>query len=113
MPANTIVKAACFAFVIGASLLLAGCGASRETRAAEACVKAMAERIGDSPYKADVAKIAATAKSESSDILSIESEATTDADQANEKTQLFTCRVQFDPAKPDAAPSVVLFQFNF
>ena len=113
MHANTVVKGACYGIVLGASLLLTGCGATRETRAAEACVKAMVERIGESPYKADIAAIAATAKAESADILAIESEAITDADQANQKTQKFTCRVQFDPAKPDAAPSVVLFQFNF
>ena len=73
----------------------------------------MAERIGDRPYTADIAAIAAAAKAEGDDILAIESVATIDAAQANESKQQFTCRAQFDPAKPDAEPAVILFQFNF
>jgi hypothetical protein len=66
-----------------------------------------------SPLCADIAKIAAAAKADGSDIIDIESEITLDAAQANESKQQFTCRVQFDPAKPDADPTVILLQFNF
>jgi hypothetical protein len=113
MRVRALVKGSAIGIVIGASLLLTGCSQSRETRAAEACIKAMAERIGDRPYTADISAIAAAAKAEGDDILAIESVATIDAAQANESKQQFTCRAQFDPAKPDAEPAVILFQFNF
>jgi hypothetical protein len=99
--------------VLVVPLLLSACGQSREMRAAAACEKAMGERLGDRPYKVDLAAIAATAKAESGDIVAFESEAVIDAAQANESTQRFICRVQFDPSKPDAEPAVILFQFNF
>lgn len=113
MRAHAMWRVAAVGVVLSASLLLSGCGQTREARGADACVKAIAERLGDRPFKVDLDKLVASAKPESGDILGFESEATLDAAQANESTQPFSCRVQFDPAKPDAEPAVILFQFNF
>ena len=112
--AIAVVKASGLGLLIGASLLLSGCSETRETRAAKSCVKEFEAKIEkDRPYAADIAKIAAAAKADGSDIIDIESEITLDAAQANESKQQFTCRVQFDPDKPDADPTVILLQFNF
>lgn len=105
-----------WAALLGAVMILAACSESRETRAANACVKELEAKIEKGrPYSADIPKIAAAAKSDSAaaDIIDIESEATLDAGQANEQAQKFTCRVQFDAAKPDAEPAVILFQFVY
>lgn len=117
MRAAAVVKASGFGLLIGASLLLAGCSESNETRAAKACIAEMGRKIqqedGDRPYAADIPAIAAAAKTDTDGIIEIESEATLDAGQPNETKQKFTCRVQLDQAKPDADPQVILFQFNF
>lgn len=113
MRTHAILRLAAAGAALAILLLLSGCGQTREARAADACVKSMAERLGDRPYKVDMERLVASAKTEAGDILAFESEATLDAAQANESTQPFSCRVQFDPAKPDAEPAVILFQFNF
>lgn len=112
-----LVKTSGIGLLLGTALLLAGCSESNETRAAKACIAEMGRKIqqedGDRPYSADIAAIAAAAKSDADGIMVFESEATLDAGQANEAKQKFTCRVQVDPAKPDAEPVVILFQFTF
>ena len=114
MHAIAFVKASGFGLLIGAALLLSGCSETRETRAAKACVKEFESKIEkDRPYLADIKKIAATAKADGTDMLDNDSEITLDSAQANQSKQEFTCRVQFDPAKPDAEPTVILLQFAF
>lgn len=117
MRTTAVVRASALGVLVGASLLLAGCSESKETRAAKACIAEMGRKIqqedGDRPYAADIPAIAAAAKTDADGIIDIESEATLDAGQPNETKQKFTCRVQFDQAKPDADPQVILFQFNF
>lgn len=113
MRAFALLKGAAVGLVVISTLSLAGCTQSRETLAAQACIKAMTERLGDRPYTADIPAIAATAKPEGDDMLTLESEATIDSAQANESIQKFSCRVQFDAAKPGTEPTVILFQFNF
>jgi len=109
----SLLKGTAIGLVVFCTLSLAGCSQSRETQAAEACIKAMTERLGDRPYTADIPAIAATAKPEGGDMLALESQATIDSAQANESIQKFTCRVQFDSAKPGTEPTVILFQFIF
>jgi hypothetical protein len=117
MRASALARASGLGLLFGISLLLTGCSESRETRAAKACIAEMGRKIqqedGDRPYSADIAAIAAAAKTDADGIMVFESEATLDAGQANEAKQKFTCRVQIDPAKPDAEPVVILFQFTF
>ena len=75
--AIAVVKASGLGLLIGASLLLSGCSETRETRAAKSCVKEFEAKIEkDRPYAADIAKIAAAAKADGSDIIDIESEIT-------------------------------------
>ena len=117
MQASAVVRTSGLAVLIGASLLLVGCSESKETRAAKACLDEFGRRVKqespDRPFAGDVATIAAAAKTDSDGIVDISSEATVDAGQANEAKQKFTCRVQFDPAKPDATPEVILIQFDY
>ncbi len=113
MHSFALLKAAAVGLIVASTLVLTGCSRSRETMAAEACIKAMTDRLGDRPYTADIPAIAATAKPEGDDMLALDSQATIDAAQANESIQKFTCRVQFDAAKPGTEPTVILFQFNF
>ncbi len=113
MRALSLLKGAAVGLVVFCTLSMTGCSQSRETLAAQACIKAMGERLGDRPYTADIPAIAATAKPEGEDMLELESQATIDAAQANQSEQRFTCRVQFDAAKPGTEPTVILFQFLF
>ena len=114
MRVSALLKVSGLGLLVGTSLMLTGCSESRETRAAKACIKELEAKIDkDEPYKADIAAIAASAKADGTDMFVIESEATIDAAQANESTQKFICRVQFDPGKPDAEPTVILFLFDY
>lgn len=103
--------------LVAASLLLVGCSESKETLAAKACLEEFGRKVQqespDRPFAGDIAAIASTAKDDADGIMHLSSEAMLDAGQANEARQRFTCRVQFDPAKPDAPPEVILLQFDF
>jgi hypothetical protein len=117
MRAIAVVRTFGVGILFGASLLLVGCSESKETLAAKACLEEFGRKVQqespDRPFTGDLAAIAAAAKTDADGIIDIGSEATLDAGQANEAKQKFTCRVQFDPAKPDAAPEVILLQFDY
>jgi hypothetical protein len=92
-----------YALLILLVMLLAGCGGSRESRAAEACEKAIASRITDKPFRVDRSDMVDKAVSEGNDIVRIQSSIVFDPGLPREETQQFDCRARFsdDRREPD------------
>lgn len=117
MNGSSRVRVLSIGLLLGASLLLAGCGKSREMSAAQACLDEFGRRVQQEspgrPFSGDLEALAAAYKAETADIGVISAQATMDTGQANEASQKFTCRIQFDPAKSDVPPQVLLLQFDY
>ena len=96
-----------------ATLALASCGSSPETRAVETCEKAIAEKLADKTFELDKADMQAKLQKPSEVEMSITSTVVFDKGLPSESKQTFECRLRFDPAKPDAEPSVTFLQFNW
>ncbi len=103
MRAKLLVPAACL-------LLLAGCGSGRDEAAADACSKAIADKLGGKTFSLDRADLAAHAKGESADVIALASTIVFDKGLSTEYQQTFDCRVRFENGKP---PDVIGMQFNW
>ncbi len=77
------------------TLVLAGCGSSREMQAAEACEAAAKERTPNKLLSVDRKALAKSAKAESDDILQLIAPITLDTGLQSQYTQTLNCRVQF------------------
>ena len=96
-----------------ATLALAGCGNSPESRAVGTCEKAIAEKLAAKAFELDKADMAAKIQKTGEGDMSITSTVIFDKGLPSESKQTFECRLHFDPAKPDAEPSVTFLQFNW
>ena len=92
-----------YAILSVAVLLLAACGGSRESRAVDACEKAIAARITDKTFELDRADMAAKASADGDDVIRIQSKIVFDPGLPREETQNFDCRARFtaDRREPD------------
>lgn len=97
-------------FVAIAVLMLAACGGGREREAAKACEDAVRAKLGNRNYQVDLAKLAAGATDEGTDIMHLASEVIFDKGRSNEYSQTLDCRVRFEPGKP---PSVISLGFDW
>lgn len=75
-------------------VFLAGCGGSRESRAAAACESAAKERSEGKMMAVDRKALAKGATNESSDIIRLQAPVTFDTGLQSEYTQTLDCRVQ-------------------
>ena len=103
MRPELLVPAACL-------LLLAGCGSTRSGTAAEACAKAVADKLGGKTFSLDRADLAAHARDESADVIALASTIVFDKGLSTEYQQTFDCRVRFGNGN---APDVIGLQFNW
>jgi hypothetical protein len=92
-----------FAILCVSVLLLAACGGSRESRAVDACERAIAARITDKPFRLDRSNMLSNATAEGEDMIRIESRIVFDPGLPREETQVFDCRTRFtaDKREPD------------
>jgi len=91
-------------------LLMAACGTNRNDSAAQACSKAIAEKLGSKTFSLDRGDMSAHAKGETADVVAIASTITFDKGLSTEYRQTFDCRVRFENGKP---PDVIGMQFNW
>jgi len=89
--------------------MLAGCGGSRESRAAAACADAAKERAAGKILAVDRKALAQSAKAETESILALQAPVTLDTGLQSEYTQTLHCRVQF--SGNDAKVIAVTFVF--
>lgn len=89
-------------------LLLAACGGGRNDTAADACGKALAEKLAGKTYAIDRRDMIARAKDESADVVLIASSITFDKGLSTEYQQTFDCRVRVGNTA-----DVIGLQFNW
>ena len=89
--------------LVAVMLTLTACGGSRESRAVDACEKAIAARITDKTYKIDTKDMATKAAADGEDVIRIQSKIVFDPGLPREETQNFDCRARFtaDKSEPD------------
>ncbi|HWU52692.1 MAG TPA: hypothetical protein VN153_07730 [Tahibacter sp.] len=92
------------------AVLLTACGGGREQMAAQACEAAVKNKLAGRTFELDSKALAARAKAESGDILSLNSEIVFDRGLTSEYKQTFDCKVRFEGGKE---PAVILLQFNW
>ena len=90
-------------------LSLTACGGSRESRAVEACEKAIASRITDKQFSIDKTDMTAKAVADSDDVIRIQSKIVFDPGLPREETQNFDCRARFTADKPE--PDIIALTF--
>ncbi len=95
---------------LASTVLLAGCAASREEQAAEACGKEIQTRLAGRNYEVSAKDLAAHAAAEGPDILRLASTIVFDKGLSSEYRQTVDCRVRFENGKP---PAVIFLQFNW
>lgn len=81
------------------ALLLGACGsASREQRAADACVAEASQRLDGKSYEIDTGKLVASAKAEpnAADTLQLSAPVVFDRGLGTEYTQVLNCKVRID-----------------
>jgi hypothetical protein len=91
-------------------LLLAGCGSHRNEAAADACGKAITDKLGGKSFSLDRDDMSAHAKSEAADVIAITSTIVFDKGLSTQYQQTFDCRVRLDNGK---AADVIGLQFNW
>lgn len=91
--------------------LVAGCGGGREERAVAACEQAVGARLEGRNLTLDREDMRNNAKATSDAVLEVSSSVVFDRGLANESTQRFMCRAQFDAANAAADPVVTFVQF--
>ena len=102
------MRAAMMAMALAVSLT--ACGGGRELTAARACEAAVKNKLAGRTFELDPKALAARAKAESGDILSLNSEIVFDRGLTSEYKQTFDCKVRFEG---DKEPAVILLQFNW
>ena len=91
-----------------AALLLAACGGGRSDAAADACGKAIADKLAGKTFSLDRKDMAARAKDESADVVLVGSTITFDKGLSTEYQQTFDCRVRIGKST-----DVIYLQFNW
>ena len=91
-------------------LLLTACGAGRNDSAADACSKAIADKLAGKNFSVDHKDMIRGAKDESPEVVAITSAIVFDAGLSTEYKQTFDCRVRLENGKP---ASVIGMQFNW
>ena len=91
-------------------LLLTACGGSRNDSAADACGKAIADKLAGKNFSLDSKDMTQGAKDESPEVVVIASTIVFDKGLSTEYKQTFDCRVRLENGKP---ASVIGMQFNW
>lgn len=102
------MRAAVIAIAI--AVVLSGCGGGREQTAAQVCEAAVKNKLAGRTFELNPKAMAASAKAESGDTLSLNSQIVFDRGLTSEYKQTFDCKVRFEG---DKEPSVILLQFNW
>ncbi len=89
--------------------LLAACSESRETRAANACVAEVGNRLAGRNVTLDAKALAATVAPAADGMLQVSGPIVFDRGLSGEYTQTLDCRVRFEAD----APVVIFLQFNW
>lgn len=87
-------KAMCLLALLPASVMLAGCGGSLESKAATACEAAAKERTSGKLLSVDRKTLAKSSTTESDGILRLQAPVTLDTGLQTEYRQTLLCRVQ-------------------
>lgn len=101
---------------VGWSLLalgLAGCGADRNDLVVTACETEVNTRLTGQTFSLDRADMRAKVSFADEQRAELNSSVVFDKGLPTEKTQTFTCRVQFDPNNPAAPPNVQSINFQW
>ena len=101
MRLNLLLPAACL-------LLVAGCAATRNDGAVDACAKAIADKLGGKTFSLDRGDMTGHARDESPDVVAISSTITFDKGLSTEYQQTFDCRVRMGKTA-----DVIYLQFNW
>jgi hypothetical protein len=88
-------------------LLLSACGTTPGTLAAQACSKAIDEKLAGKSYELDLSDMASKFKAGDGSTGEIVTSVLLDKGMSSESKQGCTCRVQFDPNNAAAEPSVI------
>lgn len=91
--------------------LLTGCGGGPGHVAAEACRKAITERVTGKSISLDLEAMAKGYAPGAAGAGTVSGAVVFDQGLPIEARQTFTCRVQFDPAMPDAEPAITGLEF--
>jgi hypothetical protein len=94
--------------VLAVFLTLAGCGGGRNDTAADACSKAISDKLAGKTFSLDRKDMIARAKDESTDTVLIGSTITFDQGLSTEYQQTFDCRVRLGKTA-----DVIYLQFNW
>ncbi len=90
------------------ALLLAACGGGRNDTAADACAKAIADKLAGKTYAIDRNDMLARARDESAEVVLVSSSITFDRGLSTEYQQTFDCRVRVGKTA-----DVIGLQFNW
>jgi hypothetical protein len=91
-------------------LLVTACSGDRNDSAADACGKAIADKLAGKTFSIDAKQMSQGARDESPDVVVIASTIVFDKGLSTEYKQTFDCRVRFENGKP---ASVIGMQFNW
>jgi hypothetical protein len=105
------VQALRLAPLVACALLTSGCARGPGEIAAEACRKAIVERVTNKSVTLDLPDMAQRYRAEANGTGTIEAPVIFDKGVSIEARQTFTCRVQFDPARPKAEPAIIGLSF--
>ena len=94
---------------LAAALLLTGCGGGGTSKAVEACSVELADRLTGKTFALDKADMAAKAKPEADNVVTISSTVTFDAGLPGEYKQAYECKTRMDG---DSA-SVISLNFSW
>jgi len=96
--------------MLGISLVIGGCGGSRNDTAASACSAEIGKRMNGRSFTLDLKDMAEHAKTEATDTVLLKSTVVMDKGLPSEDKQSFECRVRFDAS---GNANVLYLQFNF
>lgn len=99
--------------LLGATLLLSGCGKGMENRAVSACERAISEKLTGKTFVLDKKDMLAKAKHDGDDIIQVSTFVVFDQGLASESKQGVDCRVEFNPKDRSAEPTVVGLTFTW
>ncbi len=99
--------------LVGATLILAGCGKGMENRAVATCERAIGEKLSGKTFVLDKKDMLSKAKHDGDDIIQVSTFVVFDQGLASESKQGVDCRVEFNPKDRAAEPTVVGLTFTW
>lgn len=99
--------------LLGATLILTGCGQGLEKRAVSSCERAIGEKLSGKTFFLDKKDMLSKAKHDGDDIIQISTFVVFDQGLASESKQGVDCRVEFNPKDRAAEPTVVGLTFTW